>query len=353
MTDPLTTEKTGVQRLANEQAAEWYLKFKFGDLDEDHPEYAKWLVASPENKAAMERARATWSVFGEYAASPEVVKVRRDALHRSGKRGARRWGGFRFLPGQAKAIVATFVIAVALSVYYIGGGIYSPQSDIVTAQRYETDIGETRVITLADNSRVSLDASTHLQVNYTANARDIELLSGQAYFDVAHNPERPFRVKVGQQTVVATGTAFNVEMVNKEILVTLLEGEVVVASSEEQQQSKQANTNPTVKLKPGQLLVKPKIGLSYIKQDINLEKTTAWRDGRVFLDGDNLVASVARMNRYSKIRLSVADKSLENLRISGIFHAGDINAFVQALEAYFPLEARRMTASSIELHPRS
>ena len=68
---------------------------------------------------------------------------------------------------------------------------------------------------------------------------------------------------------------------------------------------------------------------------------------------DPLSVAVARMNRYSQIRLVVADDSLDELGVSGVFNAGDTDAFVEALEAYFPVDARRVSASRIEIHPRT
>ncbi len=359
MIDPNKTERQDERRRLNAEAAAWHLRLRNGTADDDSTEYLDWLAMSPDHGAAMKRARSTWAILGDHAAAPEVVRVRRDALDRSGKFAAGRWAAFRSIPRPLKAMAAAILLAViAVPTFFLWQQVGDkPANGVAAVQVFETDIGETRVVTLADNSRVSLDAFTRLNVRYTADERDIELQRGQAHFDVAKDPTRPFRVVAGDQTVVATGTAFNVEMVGDNVLVTLLEGEVIVTDASVVMPAMpslpiEAVAPPVLKLKPGQLLVASARQEVQIVNDTNMQKTNAWRDGRIFLEGDSLSVAVARMNRYSRIRLSVADHSLDALRISGIFNAGDTDAFIEAVEAYFPVDARRMTSSSIELHRR-
>ena len=98
---------------------------------------------------------------------------------------------------------------------------------------YQTAAGERRVVTLADGSRLSLDASSEVTVQYRKHARDLHLLKGQARFDVAHDKSRPFSVVAGNQRVIATGTAFNIDMAGPKVFVTLIEGHVVVVNETE------------------------------------------------------------------------------------------------------------------------
>ena len=83
-------------------------------------------------------------------------------------------------------------------------------------------------VRLADGSRIVLDASTEVTVRYTAAARSLALVRGQARFDDVHDPLRPFTVTVDGRKVVATGTAFDVNLIGSELQVTLLKGHVVI-----------------------------------------------------------------------------------------------------------------------------
>lgn len=363
-----------------EEAAVWLMRLEAGEIKENSPDYCAWLEASDDHQDAMARARITWGVLGDHAKSPELTKARSDALSRSTDVAARRWQPLNSREGEAgersgwraRAIAAAMVvglIAVPVAVLQFYGEPPTiseppPASAETIPTRYVTGVAETRVVTLPDNSRVSLDAATRVSVSYTATTRDITLLAGQAHFDVARDATRPFRVTAGDRTVVATGTSFNIEMIGNEVLVTLLEGEVIVtdadadsqtlkASSEGSDRSTPERSSTPVKLKPGQQLLAIHDEAPRIDTAPNIEKTTAWRQGKVFLEEDMLPVAVARMNRYSRIRLVVADDSLKGLEVGGVFNAGDTDAFIEALEAAFPVEARRMSASLIELHPRS
>lgn len=341
------------RRRINAEAAAWYLRFSNGEADETSPAYRHWLASAAEHAAAMARARSTWAFFGEQAVAPEIVKARRDALVRAEAAAARRWRPVFALPGwfvrrrgALAAALAVLLIAAPAALWRMTA--MSPERAEAAATIYTTQIGETRVVTLADNSRVSLDAATRLAVRYAAGARDIELQQGQAHFHVAKDPGRPFRVTARDRTVIATGTAFNVELVGEEVLVTLLEGEVVVTAADAATQV----LPPPVRLKPGQQLIASRSAPPEIDDRPNMAKTNAWREGKVFLEGDSLSAAAARMNRYSRIRLVVADAGLDGHRISGVFDAGDTDAFVEAVEAYFPVDARRISAATIALYPR-
>src|SRR3546814_3917007 len=101
-------------------------------------------------------------------------------------------------------------------------------SDVCSSDLYRTVLGERRVVTLADGSTVSLDAASEVRVAYSERARELALVRGQARFDVAHDPRRPFAVQARDQRVVATGTAFNVDLFGPQVLITLIEGHVQV-----------------------------------------------------------------------------------------------------------------------------
>ncbi len=355
----------------HEAASRWFMKLRTGEIEADDAAYRAWLQADPAHAEALIAVQSSWAALGEHASAPEMVAARRDALARSTRAAASRWriGTSVTVPRLAWASAVAAGLVILLGVPALLMGPLAPDETalerIAEPQLFETQIAETRVVTLADNSRISLDAATRLTADYTAAARRIELLQGQAHFDVAHDPLRPFTVRAGDQSVVATGTAFNVEIVDGEVVVTLLEGEVVVTDVQPALPERpsgsdgldpSATPEPTPPepqvLRPGQQLVASAASPARIRDDANLHKTTAWRRGDVMFEDDPLSIAVARMNRYSRIELQVMDDALDALRVSGVFDAGDTDAFVEAVEAYFPVDARRMSADRIELHAR-
>ena len=360
MTTSDQTPQDEARARAAAEAAAWRLRFDDGASNEADPQFREWLAASRENAAAMERADRASRILDEHAASPEIVKLRRDALDQSGRTAARRWAPFRRPSAGLRAAAAAFALVLTglAGVLILDAGRDRSGVEIAQSETFETAIGETRVVTLADNSRVTLDAASRISIRYSTERRDLTLERGQAYFDVAKDRNRPFRVTAGDQVVVATGTAFNIELVGDEVLVTLLEGEVIVSDAGAPAPrlaipGVPSVARPAVKLATGQQFIAAGAETREIERHVNVEKTNAWRSGKIMLDGDTLAEAVARMNRYSRITLSVEGEEISSLRISGVFNAGDTDAFIEAVEAYFPVEARRMSASSIEIHAKS
>src|SRR6185312_1437239 len=143
-----------------------------------------------------------------------------------------------------------FAIAASLMIGLLAAGSYWWA---IGPDDYHTALGERRVITLSDGSKLSLDADSEVTVRYGKHDRALHLLRGQARFDVAHDKSRPFSVVAGNQRVIATGTAFNIDIAGPKVLVTLIEGHVVVVNETE---GPQANVEAarTIELKAGQQL---------------------------------------------------------------------------------------------------
>ena len=96
---------------------------------------------------------------------------------------------------------------------------------------YETRIGEQNSITLVDGSVIQLNTDSHIQVNYEKNQRSIVLMAGEAHFEVAKDPSRPFVVKAGDGMVRAVGTAFTVRINPEALKVIVTEGKVALAAA--------------------------------------------------------------------------------------------------------------------------
>ena len=349
----MTNTKPDIQQneTLRETAAAWFLRRRDGEVDE--AALADWLEADPSHARAYQEIERAWGVVGEQATAPELVTARRDALHRVQQINQRRWGAARRKrTGWAAGLAAAVMIAAGAAWFL------QPADPLTDNDVYQTGIGEQRVITLADNSRISLDAQTHLRIDYGDRARRIELFNGQAHFDVARDVLRPFSVHAGDQTVVALGTQFNVEIVDEQILVTLLEGRVEVsadtATSSAQSSSGSVAVIPEpVQLVPGQQLVIASNGIREPVIEANVQRTVSWRQGKLMFEDEPLADAVARVNRHSHIRVQLANDAVNDIKISGVFDAGDTDAFVDAVESLFPVEAMRRDGQSITLRAAS
>lgn len=309
-----------------EQASAWRMRI---ETDEDlavSEDFQIWL-SEPQNREVYGRVCATWDSLDDHLAAPQLLAIRRDALAR-----ARRAAARGHLPDRRRlsAVVALLGIAVA----GIGIWRYWPwPSD------YATGVGERRVVMLEDGSRVSLDSNSEVRVRYTKAARELVLEHGRARFDVAHNMARPFTVMAGNETVVAVGTTFDVEKLSNKVLVTLIEGRVFVRTETGSYVVFRGEHKPnrTTRLIAGQQLVTSGDRMPVL-QPANITVATAWESGHLIFNNEPLVEAVERINRYTE-KTVLVDPGVAGVRISGVFNAGDINSFIDAITSYFPIQA--------------
>ena len=175
----------------------------------------------------------------------------------------------------------------------------------------------------------------------------MRLLRGEAFFEVAHNKERPFVVVAGDNQVTAVGTAFEVRYEPDHIDVTLVEGKVNVTSTAEpvaMPASVSSSKTGLSKLSAsgsamtaGERLRVAK-GAPAIIDAPRVEAVTAWRRGEVMLDDTPLTDAIAEMNRYSKSALIIDESRIATLHVSGIYHTGDSEGFAQTVAQLYGLQ---------------
>ncbi|WP_066819046.1 FecR family protein [Sphingomonas mali] len=318
-----TPQREDVVRLA--EASAWRVHLAEHDL-ETNDDFEAWLAADPRNMLAWDHVQADWLLLGEHANSPDLLRFRSDALRRA----RRSRPVLRTRGGWWLAVAACLLILIS------GGGVWwSRQPEI-----YRTALGERRVVTLADGSKASLDADTQLAVRFTGDTRKLELIKGQARFDVAHDLMRPFLVQAGDRTVIATGTAFNVDLLGGKTMVTLIEGRVVVVDRKLDMAplvAFRSKPRAAVSLTPGQqLVISP--GARQSVAQVNLDNATAWEGGTLVFSDEPMGLVAERIARYSDEPIVVAPGAAA-MKISGVFKAGDVATFVDVVTHYLPVKA--------------
>lgn len=306
----------------HEEAAAWVLRAP--DVRDDpalRAAFEAWRRQSPAHAQAYADAAGVWDFVADQAAAPELLQRRRDALDRARAAGRRRWG--RAQPDR-RMIAAGVAAAVAAPLAVLGWMRFRAPE----AQAYATGHGEQRTLLLADGSRLSLDALTRVEVTLARTERRIELVSGRMNIEVAKDPERPLRVWAAGSTVTAIGTVFTVERGAQAVVVTLVEGRVAV---------RRARGGP-VEMRPGQELTLAPNGQASLRERVDTGQALAWREGKLIFDDEPLSAAATRMNNYGARRI-VVEGAAQDLRISGVFRAGDVEAFVGAVESYFAVDA--------------
>jgi transmembrane sensor len=303
------------------------------------------LATDREYADAYRRAHESWGALGAHAESAEVMRYREEAIAYARRSNARRWLKANTYT-HSRWGVAAAVVGVALLL----GVAWQLSPYGYTPGQYHTGIGERRVVDLEDHSRIVLDAATRLRVQFTPDARIVQLQDGQAQFSVAKDPTRPFKVEAGGRTIVAVGTVFTVEYIDSQVHVAMMEGKVaVVPTTVTKTASADAGGREDISLIAGEELHVSRDGRSTVTPKADLEAATAWREGKVIIRSESLGAAVQRMNRYSRLQIRIDDTALAAKQVSGVFEAGDVPGFVSALERYLPVAADYADSHTVKL----
>jgi transmembrane sensor len=206
------------------------------------------------------------------------------------------------------------------------------------SKTYITSVGEMRSITLEDGSVVELKTRSKLRARFTAAARDVQLLAGEAIFKVAGSPDRPFRVRSGATEIVAVGTEFNVDAHNSHTVVTVLEGRVRVTNSlsptsGQSTRSKEPAARP-IELTSGEQAVVAQYHPPRRMPVADVKRATAWTERRLVFEETTLTEVAAEFARYNEKSIHIIGESLANRRITGIFNATDQATFVEFLRTH-------------------
>ncbi len=212
---------------------------------------------------------------------------------------------------------------------------------------YRTSVGGRVFVSLEDHSTVELNTRTHIEVLYGPHSRQVTLVSGEAIFDVRHDPSRPFRVISGDTVVEDISTRFAVyRHADDTSTVTVLEGRVMVSSLVGKQDLDGGQT-----VTVGGRSRQPTFHKAVTLSPHELKRRLSWQDGELWFEGETLAEAVAEFNRYNEKQLVIEDPTIANLLLGGRFQAQDVDAFVATLGQLFALRAEPMRngASVIEL----
>jgi transmembrane sensor len=304
----------------DERAAEWAARIDRGALTEgEEAALETWLAEDTRHVGAYakaravllhtERARALGGAFFETASKAATSS-------QVPKRGA------SWFAGVAAAALTCVAVAATLMLHS-------------SKDRFSTRLGETRVIPLDDGSVVTLNTASSVVVSFTRGQRRIELVEGEALFDVAKDPARPFLVAAGDTEVKAIGTSFTVQrLLGKPTEVLVREGLVEVKRPE-------LPVVPVVRVAANNRATAPvdaAIETHAVPAQV-VARELAWRVGRIAFEGETLREAAAAFERYSNIRVVIADSRIADETIAGLFVSNDPVGFAKAVALSLGLHA--------------
>jgi len=231
------------------------------------------------------------------------------------------------------AVVAATVLAA------VGIGLYITSR--YSGDAYATPVGGVASIPLKDGSSMTLNTASKARVSLSEKERLVDLETGEAFFDVAKDPVRPFVVEVGNRRVVAVGTRFSVRRDGTALQVVVTEGTVRVELEADGKGAELLTAGTVVQTTKDSLLVRK-------KSVRDAEEVLSWRSGYLIFEETSLADAVAEINRYTSQRIVIDDPKLAALRVNGKFRTTHAEDVVELLRRGFGVQARE-TAGTIHL----
>lgn len=329
------------------QAASWIARLdRETATQEDVEGFNAWKALSPQHQIAADRLGGLWLEFDALAkVSPKALgldfKLERPT-------GPLRRQGWAFGLAAASILVACVATVYGLQIL--------PRTEV-----YDTAVGGQRTVNLDDGSSIQLNTNSKVEVRYSAKARDLRLVRGEAYFDVAPNKQRPFSVYAHQDVVRAVGTAFVVRLTGDRVEVTVTKGKVEVAAV-----AKPVASAPLARVSamPRQILTtvsaaKGATELAVVERATLVEhldlappeatRKLAWRQGMLVFNGESLPSVVQDVSRYTDVKIEITDPALKDLKVGGYFKVGEVDSMLEALETSFGVHVERVDSKHVRL----
>ncbi|MCJ2182905.1 FecR domain-containing protein [Novosphingobium sp. 1949] len=295
-----------------------------------------WIERDPAHGYAFAKVEASWDLSGrleELALDPLIAdtapRAPGDALAQARPHGeAPEPANDRSDPARRGISRRTLAAAAASGVFAVTGAL--GLRHWMGRTIYETAIGETRQIDLADGSHIHLNTHSRVAVSFGARYRAVDLLMGEARFDIAHDARRPFVVDAGACSFRVLGTVFNIRFGHELTELTVLSGRVAVHG---------AGIAPiAVSARQYAAISDSRVGVTTLGEP-ELAQRTAWEHGIISFDGETLEQAVSELNRYRAKPLVIGAPQIAALRIGGTVRAADSQTFVETLQTSFGIRA--------------
>lgn len=313
-----------------EEAIEWLIRI--GRAPEDtalRRGLSDWRRRSDAHDAAYRSVERVWRLAGEL---PEADLSQAPAnstrptpdgrAPARGARTARRARRDRDAPRGAgsrrKVAIGTMTIAFAACLVLV----VAPSLERRIQADHITGTGETGHVRLEDGTTLHLAADSAVAIDFAAANRNVRLIAGQAFFDVAHDAARPFSVTASDLTVTVTGTRFAIAQNRQRVEVAVASGSVRVDLDQ--------RPSEAVSLEPGDRLALARASGDARFSRLPVQDIAAWRSGQLIAHNATLANVVEEIGRYHHGSIWLDEDSLAERRITGVF---DLKSPAAALEA--------------------
>lgn len=337
-----------------ERAIDWLLRLTENPQDDEL--LAQWLAWCSEDVANLEEFRRTcdlWNAFDTQElqqrlamlvkpqAQPPTLAMLRPRPAPAAAAPRRRSGR------RLAAMAATVVVGVTAALFL------RQQLEEQNRVLHVTQLAQHTTDTLEDGSRMDVGAGSRITTEIRDDIREVEVQKGEAFFEVAKDPRRPFVVRAGDISARAVGTAFNVRTGVNRTVVTVSHGLVEVQSKRWFDLAAPDDERRAL-AGPGEQVIYDKTDGRLRVEQVDTEVVTSWRQGlQTFrFVNEPLADVVAYLNRYSDRKIIIRDDALGKRTFTGTVHHDRGDDWLLALERAYPLRVSHLEGDgTIELLP--
>lgn len=329
-----------------DQASLWIARMDRELTAAEQQELAQWLAASEQHRSVLFEMAELWDKMDSLARLADLFQAPAKPVRQPRFYGAIA-ASVAFL-----AVVIGWNLAPQMPTQLLS---LLPFQVLVVDGVYETAVGEHSNVNLPDGSQLVLNTNSRVTVKYSDEHRLFLLERGEINIEVAHDKNRPLSVMAGNKVVQAVGTAFNVRLqTDNQVALLVTDGKVLVAQKTIPQTIDKiiAERLPATALavSKGEKITLGAERETIAKVDDNeIVAKLSWRQGNLVFRGETLEEALVEINRYTSVQFEVADESIKQERIAGLFKAGDVDGLLAALEQNFNIHNQRLGSNKIRL----
>ncbi|MGH8237302.1 MAG: FecR family protein [Steroidobacteraceae bacterium] len=339
MTTHMERTEEGTPSSIREHAAEWFLRLHAHDLNvAERFAYLQWLKASPLHIGETLHICVLYSIL--YPMKKQLFFTNEDDVSDVIELQSRDAAA---APTRTRASwhVRSLAVFVAIGLVLVAAMM---TSRAWLASTIETQASEWRSLTLNDGSFVSVGPRTELYDRIGERQRLLSLSRGEALFQVAKDPARPFIVEAGRALVRATGTRFAVSRSERDVIVTVEEGRVLVSDG--------AGQSGVVVALTAAEQVRVSGVWPPVVEHVDATRELAWSNRRLVFEDDTIAAAAEEFNRRNRIQI-VVDPALRSKQVRGAFLADDPASFADSIAVGIKGIVVRKAPDVIRLQPQN
>ena len=322
-----------------DEASIWIARLDRGLSDEEYDSLRDWLANDARHRETLMELATLWD--------------RMDSLSRLSDL-------FQEPPRRSEFFGKVLRIAAVLAVIGIGVWVSVDELPWVNAEIeilhiepqpqlvYETAIGEQSTANLPDGSEIVLNTNSLLRVHYSPTHRVIRLERGELHVRVADDVDRPFSVIAGDNVIQAVGTEFNIEISDNQLIeLVVTEGRVLVGVHRPQSSTTVVDEPAVLPMSSTsvaageELMLGTDVEIVTEVSPVDMQVKLSWQSGNLIFQGESLEDALVEIGRYTSVEFIIQDDDLRNVRVVGLFKAGDVNGLLAALRENFEIAYRR------------